>query len=167
MKVSPLNVIDWLKNNPDALKPPVSNKVLFSSEDFMVMLVAGPNARTDFHFNQGSEFFYQIEGEIFLDLQLNNNVERVSIKQGEMYLLEPCVEHRPVRPANTIGIVIEKHRAANDVDALAWYCEECNNQLFRKEFRLQSIEKDLLPIIESFNADGNLKICNNCGTTNK
>ncbi len=166
MNISPINVVKWLEENPNALKPPVSNKVLFSSKDFLVMLVAGPNNRTDFHYNETSEFFYQIKGEIFLDLQLNNNVERVSIKEGEMYLLEPCVEHRPVRPDGTIGIVIEKHRDVNNVDALSWYCSNCNEQLYRENFTLQSIEKDLLPIIDHYSTHSELKICKKCGKHN-
>lgn len=167
MNLSPLNIVEWLKNNPDALKPPVSNKVLFSSKDFLVMLVAGPNDRTDFHYNQSSEFFFQIEGEIFLDLQVNNKVERVSVKEGEMYLLEPYIEHRPVRPDNTIGIVIEKHRAEGEIDALSWYCSTCNASLYRKEFVLKSIEKDLLPVISEYQSNQNLKLCKNCGTENQ
>lgn len=167
MNFAPLNIVAWLKEHPDALKPPVSNKVLFSSKDFMVMLVAGPNQRSDFHYNQGSEFFYQIKGDIFLDLQVNNKVERISVKEGEMYLLEPCVEHRPVRPADTIGVVIESQRAEGVADALSWYCEQCNTQLFRKEFLLKSIEKDLLPIIEAFKQSEELKVCKKCGTRNE
>jgi 3-hydroxyanthranilate 3,4-dioxygenase len=167
MNISPVNVIQWLKDNPDALSPPVSNKVLFSSDDFLVMLVAGPNDRTDFHLNQTSEFFYQIQGEIFLDLQLNNNVQRVSIKEGEMYLLDAGIEHRPVRPQGTVGIVLEQHRKEGELDALSWYCDNCNNLLFNRQFVLSSIEKDLLPIIEHFQSSEDLKICNKCGTTNK
>ena len=37
--------------------------------DFIVMIVGGPNARTDYHYDEGPEFFYQIEGEMVLKVQ--------------------------------------------------------------------------------------------------
>lgn len=166
MNISPTNVFKWLEENPNALKPPVSNKVLFSSKDMLVMLVAGPNDRTDFHYNESSEFFFQLEGDIFLDLQVNNKVERITVKQGEMYLLDPCVEHRPIRPEGTVGIVIEKHREKNEIDALSWYCDNCNEKLYSKEFALQSIENDLVPIINYFKSNPELAVCKRCGKHN-
>ena len=35
---------------------------------FMVMVVGGPNARTDYHINPGEELFYQLEGDIVLKI---------------------------------------------------------------------------------------------------
>ena len=37
--------------------------------DFIVMVVGGPNARTDYHWDEGPEFFYQLEGEMVLRIQ--------------------------------------------------------------------------------------------------
>ena len=31
-----------------------------------MMVVGGPNSRTDYHYDEGPEFFYQIEGEMVL-----------------------------------------------------------------------------------------------------
>lgn len=162
----PINIFSWLAENQEALKPPVANKQLFASKDFIVMVVAGPNDRNDFHYNETSEFFYQLKGSIFIDLQMKTGVERVEIKEGEMYLLDPKVEHRPIRPENTIGIVIEKVRDSAQIDALAWYCKSCNALLFRKEFVLESIDKDLVPVINYYNAQSDLHICSSCGTDN-
>lgn len=162
----PINIFTWLAENQDALKPPVSNKQLFASKDFIVMIVAGPNNRTDFHYNETSEFFYQLKGSIYLDLQSEAGVNRVEIKEGEMYLLDPKVEHRPIRPADTIGIVIEKVRNSSQTDALAWYCKSCNELLFKKEFVLESIDKDLLPVIDYYQNQSDLHRCSSCGTYN-
>lgn len=160
---SPINIIKWIQENKKLLKPPVSNKQLFISPDFIVMVVAGPNDRHDFHYNETSEFFYQLQGEIIVDLQTANGVESIKINEGEMFLVPPKVEHRPKRPNNSIGLVIEQVRQKNNVDALTWYCKNCNNQLYRDSFKLTSIEKDLLPVIKYFNDNQQLKQCNNCG----
>lgn len=145
------------------LKPPVSNKQLFVSPDFIVMLVAGPNDRQDFHYNETSEFFYQLQGSISLDIQTENGLESILIEEGDMYLLAPKIEHRPNRPNNTIGLVIERVRAKENIDGLSWYCKNCNNQLFHKTFELKSIENDLLPVIDHFNNNLDLKKCSKCG----
>ena len=162
----PINIFSWLAENQDTLKPPVANKQLFASKDFIVMVVAGPNNRSDFHYNETSEFFYQLKGSIYLDLQSESGVNRVEIKEGEMYLLEPKIEHRPIRPENTIGIVIEKVRSVGQIDALAWYCKACNSSLYRKEFMLESIDKDLVPVIDYYKSHPELHACSSCGTDN-
>ena len=59
------NFQHWLDANRHKLVPPVGNKNLTpESEDYIVMAVAGPNARKDYHYNETEEFFYQLEGEI-------------------------------------------------------------------------------------------------------
>jgi len=69
----------------------------------MVTVVGGPNARTDYHVNQGEEFFYQVEGDMVLrTLQAGKHVD-VPIREGEIFLLPPDTPHSPQRPANTWG----------------------------------------------------------------
>ena len=46
----PFNLNKWIKENRALLKPPVGNKNLYvDSGDYIVMIVAGPNARKDYH----------------------------------------------------------------------------------------------------------------------
>ena len=63
--IPPFNLFDWIKNNRDLLKPPVGNKNLYvDAGDYIVMIVGGPNARKDYHYNETEELFFQLEGEI-------------------------------------------------------------------------------------------------------
>ena len=68
----PFNFQQWLDENRDLLKPPVANKNLTpESDDYIVMVVAGPNARKDYHYNETEEFFYQLEGNITVKVQVD------------------------------------------------------------------------------------------------
>ena len=65
----PFNLNKWIEDNRDLLKPPVANKNLYvASKDYIVMIVAGPNARKDYHFNETEELFYQLEGNIQVNI---------------------------------------------------------------------------------------------------
>ena len=42
----PFNLQKWINENKDLLKPPVGNKNIYvASDDYIVMVVGGPNAR--------------------------------------------------------------------------------------------------------------------------
>jgi len=125
---NPINFKKWIEENRDSLKPPVGNKAIYN-EDYIVMVVGGPNARKDYHLNQTPEFFYQVEGDIVLRIIENDKPQDVHIKEGEIYYLPPNIPHSPQRGANTVGLVIEQKREPNMQDGLAWYCENCNNKL--------------------------------------
>ena len=96
--LAPFNLQKWIDENRDLLKPPVSNKNLYKEAgDFIVMVVAGPNARKDYHYNEGEELFYQIEGDIIVRVQENGQAKDVIIKEGEMFLLPANTPHSPAR----------------------------------------------------------------------
>ena len=116
----PFNLQKWIDDNRHLLKPPVGNKNLYiESGDYIVMIVAGPNARKDYHYNETEELFYQIEGDIVVKTQQNGKLVEVPIKAGEMFLLPAKIPHSPVRSEGSIGLVIErkrKHRALTKWD---------------------------------------------------
>lgn len=156
----PFNLTKWIEENRDLLKPPVGNKNLYiDSGDYIVMIVAGPNARKDYHYNETEELFYQIEGDIVVKTQQNGEMIEVPIKEGEMFLLPAQIPHSPVRSANSIGLVIERKREPHHKDGLMWYSEKENALLFEEYFQLNDIEKDFLPIFKKFYSNKELRTC--------
>ncbi|MEZ7941536.1 MAG: cupin domain-containing protein, partial [Flavobacteriales bacterium] len=105
----PFNLNKWIEENRDQLKPPVGNKNLYpEGTDYIVMVVAGPNARKDYHFNETEELFYQLEGNITVKIQENGQPVEVHLGPGDMFLLPPNIPHNPVREEGSIGLVIER-----------------------------------------------------------
>ena len=166
MSLKPFNLNQWIEENRDLLKPPVGNKNLYQeSEDYIVMIVAGPNARKDYHYNETEELFYQLEGTISVFIQQEGNKKEVVLHAGDMFLLPPKVPHSPVRSANSLGLVIERKRAGKGfTDGLLWFCESCNQSLHQVFFELKDIEKDFLPHFNTFYNDQELRTCKSCGS---
>ena len=69
------NFQEWIEEHRHLLKPPVMNQQVFEDNDFIVMVVGGPNIRTDYHYDPGPEFFYQLEGDMLL--KTIQNLKRV------------------------------------------------------------------------------------------
>lgn len=162
--VTPLNFKAWIDEHRHLLKPPVGNKVVWKNTDYIVMVVGGPNSRKDYHYNETPEFFYQIEGDMVLKIMVDGKPVDVPINEGDIYVLPPKVPHSPQRMANTVGLVIEYPRSKKMKDALEWYCEKCNHQLYRKTFKLDNIETDMPVIFDKFYGSKKKRTCKNCGT---
>ncbi len=160
----PFNFKQWIDEHRHLLKPPVGNKQVYESDDFIIMVVGGPNARKDYHYNEGEEFFYQLEGEIKVKIQEDGKAVEVPIKEGEVFLLPAKVPHSPIRSENSVGLVIELKRTQGEKDGLLWFCENCNHKLFKEYFPLNSIEKDFLPVFKKFYTSEELRTCEKCGT---
>ena len=161
----PFNLQGWIAENRDQLKPPVGNKNLYSDAgDYIVMIVGGPNARKDYHWNETEELFYQLEGDIEVGIQEDGKAVTIPIKQGEMFLLPSRTPHQPRRGAGTVGLVIEVKRDDREMlDGLQWYCEQCNNLLHEYRFVLHNIEKDFIPRFREFYGSMVHRTCKKCG----
>lgn len=159
----PINLKKWIEDHRDYLKPPVCNKMVFEENGFIVMIVGGPNSRKDFHYDEGPELFYQIEGDMILKIVTGDNRhEDVTIKEGEMYLLPPRTPHSPQRFENTVGLVVERTRTEAEKDGLMWYCDECQHKIYEEYFVLENIEKDLPKIFKKFYASEKARTCGHC-----
>lgn len=161
----PFNLKQWIEDNRAILKPPVGNKNLYvDAGDFIVMVVGGPNARKDYHYNESEELFYQLEGDITVKIQYEGQAKEIHIKEGDMFLLPSNTPHSPIRGENTVGLVIERVRKETDlIDGLMWYCDKCNTKLHEFKFPLENIERDFLPRFKEFYSSEELRTCNNCG----
>jgi 3-hydroxyanthranilate 3,4-dioxygenase len=160
-----INFKQWIDEHRHLLKPPVGNNMVFEDhENFIVMVVGGPNARKDYHYNESEEFFHQLEGGITLKVIDDGKPVDIPIREGEIFLLPPKVPHSPQRPANTVGLVIEKKRSEGDKDGLQWYCENCGNKLYDEYFKLENIVAQLPPVMERFYQSEENRTCDKCGT---
>jgi len=165
MLTPPINFQKWIDDNRHLLKPPVGNKCIVDG-DFIVMVVGGPNARTDYHWDEGPEFFYQLEGEMVLKVQDNGRARDIPIKAGEVFYLPPRTPHSPQRMANSIGLVVERKRLPHEKDGLMWFCETCNHKLFEEFFELNDIEKDFPAVFDRFYRSLDARTCKQCGHVN-
>ncbi|MDO9186037.1 MAG: 3-hydroxyanthranilate 3,4-dioxygenase [Bacteroidia bacterium] len=159
----PLNFKKWIDENRHLLKPPIGNKVVYENTEFIVMVVGGPNSRKDYHYNESEEFFYQLEGDIEVQIQEEGKAVIVPIKEGDIFLLPPKVPHNPRRGANTIGLVMERRRRDNEKDGLLWFCEKCNNKLYEKYFSLTNIMTQFQETFKEFYGNVDLRTCKKCG----
>lgn len=164
MKV-PFNLQQWIADNKHLLKPPVANKNLYpEGSDYIVMVVGGPNARKDYHYNETEELFYQLEGEITVKTQQDGKAVDIKMKAGDMFLLPAKIPHSPGRTEGSVGLVIERVRAGKGfTDGLLWFCEKCNTKLHESYFELHDIEKDFLPHFKHYYQSEDLRTCKSCG----
>lgn len=160
----PFNLGLWIDQNRHLLQPPVGNKLLFQDSELIVMAVGGPNSRKDFHHDPGEELFFQLEGTMVLKLFTDGRITDVPIRAGEMFLLPPEVPHSPQRPAETVGIVVERRRAPDELDGFSWYCENCGNRLYLARVAVRNIEAELPAVFARFYASAAHRTCTACGT---
>jgi 3-hydroxyanthranilate 3,4-dioxygenase len=137
--------------------------MVYEDSDFIIMVVGGPNARKDYHWDEGEEFFYQIEGDITLKVIDEGKPRDIPIRQGEIFLLPPRVPHSPQRPSNTVGLVIERKRTEDELDGFQWYCEQCGNKLYEEFLKVTNLVTQLPPIFERFYSNKDLRTCKKCG----
>jgi 3-hydroxyanthranilate 3,4-dioxygenase len=163
------NLLKWIEEHREEFKPPVMNKQFYEeAEDVIVFCSLGPNTRNDYHVNPTEELFYQMKGDIAVRVRPPDGPPRdVVIREGEMWLCPRDVPHRPQRPANTIGLIVEFPRVVNGQvrdDQLRWYCESCDALVHEASFRLAHIDRDLHRIMDGFwNGPVAGRTCKDCG----
>jgi 3-hydroxyanthranilate 3,4-dioxygenase len=162
----PINIQKWIAENEDKLQPPVNNFCL-QRGGFTVMIVGGPNERTDYHINQTPEWFYQFKGDMLLKVVDDGKFRDIPIKEGESFLLPGDTPHSPVRFANTVGVVLEQDRPDTMMDQMRWYCKECKEICHEESFHCHDLGTQVKAAIDKFDSDIKLRTCDHCGTVNK
>jgi 3-hydroxyanthranilate 3,4-dioxygenase len=158
------NFADWINRHRDVLKPPVCNRLVFEESEFIIMVVGGPNSRTDYHDDPGEEFFYQLEGEMVLKTIQDEKPVDIPIRAGEILLLPAHVPHSPQRFANSVGLVVERKRRSDEQDGFLWYCAHCHNKLYSEYLHISDIVKQLPPVFDRFYRNETNRTCKRCGT---
>ncbi|MDJ0759874.1 MAG: 3-hydroxyanthranilate 3,4-dioxygenase [Woeseiaceae bacterium] len=161
--LSAFNFRKWIDDHRDQLKPPVCNQQVFEEDDFIVMVVGGPNSRDDYHIDEGPEFFYQLEGDMLLRTIQDGARVDIPIREGDILLLPPNVPHSPQRFADTIGLVMERKRLEHELDGFQWYCDSCDALLYEEFVHVSDIVKQLPPIFDRFYASVENRTCKHCG----
>ena len=157
------NFSEWIERHREFLRPPVGNRQVFESEDFIIMVVGGPNSRSDYHDDPGEEFFYQLEGDIVLKTIQGGATVDLPIREGEILLLPAHVPHSPQRGPNTVGLVIERQRRPQELDGFLWFCENCSEPLYQEYLHVSNIETQLPPVFEHFYSSLAHRTCKRCG----
>jgi 3-hydroxyanthranilate 3,4-dioxygenase len=157
------NFKGWIDTHRHLLRPPVCNQQVFEDDDFIVMVVGGPNNRSDYHYDEGPEFFYQLEGEMLLrTIQLGKRVD-IRIGEGDILLLPPKVPHSPQRYAGGVGLVVERKRLPGELDGFLWFCEKCDHKLYEEYLHVTDIVGQLPPVFERFYGSEQNRRCSKCG----
>src|ERR1700694_649116 len=121
----PINLKNWIEKNREKFKPPVSNRYLYDGRDFFVMVIKGPNARNDFHLVDSEVYFYQLKGDIKVRIREGDRIVDHLVREGETFFIPPNVPHAPVRPPDTLGVVVERRRPPGEHEHVIFYCENC------------------------------------------
>src|ERR1700736_6784555 len=121
----PINLENWIEENREKFKPPVSNRYLYDGRDFFVMVIKGPNARNDFHLVDYEEHFYQLKGDIKIRVREGQPIVDHIVREGETFFIPANVPHSPQRPPNTLGVVVERRRPPGEKEHVIFYCENC------------------------------------------
>src|SRR3954452_9391205 len=159
-----INLHKWIEENRELFKPPVSNQYLYDGRDFFVMVIKGPNARNDFHLADSEEYFYQLKGDIKVRIREGDRIVDYLVREGETFFIPPNVPHAPVRPPDTIGVVVERRRPPGEREHVIFYCPNC-------EALVEDIDFDCADIVQAFSqsmldfwASDERRTCKNCGT---
>lgn len=165
---SPLNLPKWLSENSHLLQPPINNYCVYN-DPVTVMIVGGPNARTDYHINETAEWFYQYKGPLLLktidtDASGNEKFRDIVVNEGDMFLLPPNTPHNPVRFADTVGVVLEQPRPEGSLDRLRWYCQNCGTKVNEEAFPCTDLGTQIKAAVNAFKEDTEKRTCKKCGT---
>ncbi|GMM29717.1 3-hydroxyanthranilate 3,4-dioxygenase [Martiniozyma asiatica (nom. inval.)] len=166
MLADPINLHKWIEENQNLLQPPVNNYCLHRG-GFTIMIVGGPNERTDYHINPTPEWFYQYKGDMCLKVVDDGVFRDIPIKEGDSFLLPPNVPHSPVRFSNTVGIVVEQDRPNGANDKMRWYCKSCREICHETEFYCSDLGTQVKQAIDEFDASLDFRTCKQCQTVNQ
>jgi 3-hydroxyanthranilate 3,4-dioxygenase len=157
----------WIERNRDKFQTPSGARLLFEDSEFVVLVIQGPNDRSDFHVDPSDELFYQIKGDIWVETVGDDGKrQRHDVKEGQLLLVPHLVPHSPQRPAGTTGFVVERKRRPDESESFVWFCEKCGAELNRIDKRVSELTRQINQVIRDFKASSDLHRCQRCGYEN-
>ncbi|CAF9914737.1 MAG: hypothetical protein GOMPHAMPRED_008244 [Gomphillus americanus] len=140
-----------------------------------IMIVGGPNARTDYHINPTPELFFQYRGSMLLRVvdpvlaksgdgepEAEASFKDIAIREGDVFLLPGGTPHNPIRFEDTVGLVVELSRPGGVSDGLRWYCQVCRRVVF--ETQVADLGEGLKGAVKAFAESEERRRCGGCGT---
>ncbi|EFX66740.1 hypothetical protein DAPPUDRAFT_302443 [Daphnia pulex] len=156
MSIQLCNINQWIEDNKASFLPPVCNKLMHEKQ-LKVFFVGGPNQRKDFHIEEGEELFYMKKGSMELIVQEQGAFKTVAIQEGQVFLLPGKIPHSPQRKDDTIGLVVERERAKQELDCLRYFVNDSTESLFERWFYCDDLGVQLVPVIKEFFASEQCK----------
>ena len=157
---------EGLTANEHLLKPPVNNRQMYQpTGDFIIQVVGGPNERYDFHVDPYEEWFYQVHGNMHVNVIDNDASARSHISEGETWLLPGTPRPAPARPepGYAVGLVIERIREEGTLERFQWYCPNCSALVHDVELQVRDLVEDLPPMLGRVPRDDAARACSHCG----
>lgn len=161
----PFHLLRWIEENRETFKPPAGSRLVWQDGDFSVLIIAGPNARDDYHIDPGDEIFYQLKGDIAVGIIDEQGKRReVAVREGELMVLPAGVPHQPRRGRGTYGLVVERPRRPEEIDSFVWHCEKCNAVLHRVDLKGHELAQGITTLNE-LTSRQDFRTCQQCGHT--
>lgn len=164
-EIRPVDLLAWIRMSKERNSDQLLNHDTFWNRELIVKMFDGPTPpdRSDFHINTSPELFYQFEGEMYVRMLERGEFRDHTVGPGQMFYIPPLVPHLNRRPRGSIGLAIHQQRAPGALDAVAWYCESCGEQLHRIDYLFKDLLEQLPPLVRAFLADEDKRTCGRCG----
>jgi len=154
------NLRQWIEDNRADWG---QRRVIWENSDFIAFVTRGPNRRKDYHINPGDEIFYQLEGELNLHYLQDNRPALAVLRPGDLFLMPKLTPHSPRRADGSWTYVVERKRAASEMDRFIWPCEKCARNLYETEVHFDDPGDAVKRATEKLKSDPALATCKQCG----
>jgi 3-hydroxyanthranilate 3,4-dioxygenase len=157
--------IDRLRREGATFADALAAISLYPDSQFEVIMVRGPNRRNDFHIDPYDELFIQLEGTIRVDTrEPEGGLRHNLVHADELFLVPAGVPHSPLRPADTLGLVVEIRRGPDDTEGVEWYCHRCGALIEHVTMQSPQMIESLGRLLSEFQASEARRTCRSCGT---
>jgi 3-hydroxyanthranilate 3,4-dioxygenase len=85
------------------------------------------------------------------------------LRPGDLFLLPGKVPHSPRRGDGSWTFVVERRRAAGEIDRFIWPCENCGNNLYEANVRFDDPGGAINDATSALKSDPSLATCKKCG----